>query len=54
MTTPQPSEDTQPKNLTPQPNTIVFTPATVEACASDYAAAAAVRAEMDKQQARQR
>lgn len=49
--------DQQPQppapDLAPQPSPIALTPATVEACQADYKAAAAVRAVMDKQQARQ-
>lgn len=50
---PNEQEQQQPTPAQPQPNTIVFAPATVEACQADYAAAADVRVVMDKQQARQ-
>ena len=44
---PEPTPD-----RTPRPNPIVDAPATPAACAEDYAAAARVRAEMDKQRPR--
>jgi len=36
-------------DYTPRPNTIIDTPATPALCAADYAAASAIRAELDKQ-----
>ncbi|MDQ0943291.1 hypothetical protein [Streptomyces sp. V1I1] len=50
--TDQPPE--QPSPAQPRPNPIVDAPATVEACAEDFASGASVRAQMFKQQARQR
>lgn len=46
--TEQPAD--QPTPVKPQPNTIVDTPATVEACAQDFSSGASVRAQMAKQQ----
>lgn len=39
-------------DYTPRPNSIADTAATPDACAADYAHAASVRAEMDKQRNR--
>lgn len=41
------------QDLTPQPNQILAEPATVEACAADYANGADVRDVMAQQEARQ-
>lgn len=41
-----------PAPLAPQPNRIIAEPATVQACAADYQAAADVRARLDQQDAR--
>lgn len=46
----QPSAPAQ--NLKPQPNPIVAEPATVEACRTDYEAAADIRQTMARQEAR--
>ncbi|WP_426404235.1 hypothetical protein ACN9M0_24860 [Streptomyces sp. R-07] len=45
-----PTYETAPEpDYTPRPSPIVDTPATPAACAEDYAAAAHIRAELDKQ-----
>jgi hypothetical protein len=49
MSEPQPEPD-----LTPQPNPILAEPATVEACAQDYADGADVRDVMAQQERNQR
>jgi hypothetical protein len=43
-----------PVSLAPQPNRILAEPATVQACAADYAAAADVRQTLAAQEARTR
>ncbi|WP_159027525.1 hypothetical protein [Streptomyces sp. NRRL S-1896] len=48
----QPQPPTPP--LTPQPNRILAEPATIDACARDYAQAADVRQALAAQEARQR
>lgn len=50
--TDQPPE--QPSPTQPQPSSVLAEPATVEACAQDYADGADVRHTMDQQQARGR
>ncbi|WP_432114039.1 hypothetical protein [Streptomyces sp. S1] len=47
-------EPTPEPDRTPRDNRIVNAPATPAACAADYAGAARVRAELDKQQRRAR
>jgi hypothetical protein len=49
-----PPADQPSPSLAPQPNQILAQPATVEACARDYAAGADVREVMAQQEARQR
>ncbi|MFI9339989.1 hypothetical protein ACIG0D_01735 [Streptomyces sp. NPDC052773] len=46
--------DPQPSPQPPQPSRVLTEPATVAACASDYAAGADVRRAMDRQDARHR
>lgn len=48
-----PTYEARPEpDYTPRPNPITDTPATPADCARDYAAAASVRAEFDKQRTR--
>jgi hypothetical protein len=50
--TDQPLPQPSPAPLTPQPSRVLAGPATVQACAADYASAADVRRRMDQQDAR--
>lgn len=52
--TQQPQAQPTPTSRAPQPNRIIAEPATVQACAADYAAAADVRQTLAAQEARQR
>ncbi|MGW2933963.1 hypothetical protein ACWDA7_19410 [Streptomyces sp. NPDC001156] len=50
--TEHPPDQPSPASLAPQPSRVLTEPATVQACAADYAGADDVRRRMDQQDAR--